>query len=393
LLLLVLIPDERSMTVDVRYYLDVASAIFDGDQVSGWEYPPLAVALTLAPLLLGLSDFSSYLLGFACLCLVLDFLTVRALGVVGRGDLRGVWLWIAGVPLLGLISITRIDMAACCAAAAGVAALERRHSRRAGAFVALGAAVKVWPGLFFLMARPLRFRPALVGAGAALASSVLVGALLFTDHGTRFVTYQADRGIQVESLPALPLLWAHTLGLATYESHFDFGSQQLHGPGVGIVAVASTVLSGVVTVLCIVAAWRRQGRGDGRWVDLAAVAVTALVLVNKVLSTQYLLWVLVMVALVTAADKRFRPPVLATMLALVLSHLVFPYLYRALIDLEPVPVVALTLRDGCLFFVLATLVRHARQEAKNPQSGEQATRGFTRERRPWRNSLDRQARG
>ena len=57
----------------------------------------------------------------------------------------------------------------------------------------------------------------------------------------------------------------------------------------------------------------------------------------------------------------------------------FPYLYRALIDLEPVPVVALTLRDGCLLFVLAALVRHARQEAKNPQSGELATRGVTRE--------------
>ena len=197
--------------------------------------------------------------------------------------------------------------------------LERRHSRRAGTLVALGAAIKVWPGFFSSPGTPTPLPAALVGAGAVLASSVLVGALLFTDHGTRFVTYQADRGIQVESLPALPLLWAHTLGLATYESHFDFGSQQRPWARCWDRGRSFDRL-GVVTLLCIVAAWRRQGRGDGRWVDLAAVAVTALVLANKVLSTQYLLWVLVMVALVTAADKRFRPPVVATMLALVLSH-------------------------------------------------------------------------
>ena len=147
MLLLVAVPAERDMTVDVRYYLDVATRLLHGQDIGDWEYPVVSLVVVVAPLLLGLSDPSSYLVGFAGLTIVLDFFTFICIASMPGPDgvRRGAWLWVAGPPLLGLVSITRLDLAACAATAGAARLLVGSHSRWSGALLGLGAAIKVWP--------------------------------------------------------------------------------------------------------------------------------------------------------------------------------------------------------------------------------------------------------
>ncbi len=370
LLLLIIVPAERNMTVDVRYYLDAATNLLAGHEVSDWEYPFLALVVVLAPALFGFSDPSSYLVGFACISLVLDFLTYVSIVGSTRHSQQpgGAWLWVAGPPLLGLISITRLDLASCCAAAAGTRlVITGRHPRLAGALLAVGAAIKVWPAFVLVVGLALTRRIQLaVGAAAVGALTVItVFAFGWGSMLTGFVTYQIDRGVQIESVAALPLLWLEQMGVANYTTDFDFGAQQVYGPFVGSITWLMSAGFALGAVALAVLNGRRPPPRDPieHLLLMATAVVLVLILTNKALSPQYLLWVLVMTALLGAVSNRLDARVTAPLLgALVLSHLLFPYLYADLLRFELLPLVVITARDVLLIAVLFGLIRLIRSE-------------------------------
>jgi hypothetical protein len=130
--------------------------------------------------------------------------------------------------------------------------------------------------------------------------------------------------LQIESLGAGLLLAARQafgLDLTMESSH---GSQNLAGGAADSLAVVTTLLQ----VAAVVAIWVWYARGPAdrdRLLRACAAAVCAFVAFGKVLSPQFLIWLIPLVVLVRGRRGLLASGVLAA--ALVLTQLWFPYRY------------------------------------------------------------------
>jgi hypothetical protein len=79
----------------------------------------------------------------------------------------------------------------------------------------------------------------------------------------------------------------------------------------------------------------------------SVVALGVLVVVNKVFSAQYVLWVL---ALACLLPRRTLPLTLAVA---ALTSLLFPFLYTELVDLRAAGILELAVRNGLLIALVA----------------------------------------
>jgi hypothetical protein len=166
---------------------------------------------------------------------------------------------------------------------------------------------------------------------------------------------QASRPLQIESLGAGFLLAAHHVfgtGLTMESSH---GSQNLVGTAPDILAVSQTV----VQAAALLATWILFARGPAtpsRLLLGSAAALVAFVSLGKVLSPQFLVWLIPVIPLVAGRRGLTASALLAA--ALVLTQLWFPYRYWELAlhfgTLESWLVLA---RDLVLVALLALLVR------------------------------------
>jgi hypothetical protein len=168
-----------------------------------------------------------------------------------------------------------------------------------------------------------------VVAFVAVAAACFLPFAVLAPHGLRAMfADQLDRPLQVESLGSAVLMAAQHLGmrpLSTIDSH---GGQALSGRGAGLAADVSTVLEiAAVVAVWIVFARRRRPLGEQALVA-AAATVCALVAFDKVLSPQYLIWLVPFVALVRGWSGVAAGGLLV--LALALTQAWFPTHYWSL---------------------------------------------------------------
>ncbi|MBK5307834.1 MAG: DUF2029 domain-containing protein [Frankiaceae bacterium] len=324
-----------------------------------WEYPVGAVLVVVLPALL---TGVSYQLGFVGLMLATDAVLLLALLLIGlrTGRLGGAWLWCAAVPLLGPVAVARYDVIPTLAAVAGLG-LAPVMPFASGVVLALGGSLKLWPLLLLPLTALLLPGARRAAVGAAVALLVVVGvATSFGGAGQllSFLTYQRDRGLEIESLPALPLLLAHLHGNDSVQVFFGFGSYQIDGPYADLLRQISSV--GLVVVLAgvtlLVVRARRAKPDLDTVVVLAAVLVAGLLCVNKVLSAQYPLWLAGLIALGLCTRQRTLLPAVPLLCALlVLTQLVYPLLILDITAVQARGVVVLALRDAVLLALTAQL--------------------------------------
>jgi hypothetical protein len=359
---------------DTTYYAHWAHGTLTGTRIPyrdfAWEYPPVALPAMLLPGLYaplmsdGRDDAYLWLYG---LCWVAAMLLVDAwiLGSLVRRTAAGarppaVTVWVWGLPLLGALSWARYDLLPAATAAAALLASGAGESGRAGALSGLGAGLKLWPSLLAPLqvgrreAGTALVRAAAVVGATAAATFAVTGSTGFT----QVLSYQSRRGLQCESLAALPFLWLRHLHVAHYRARFRFGAWEVTGAHIGAVtAVTTTALVAGLVVLAL-NHWRLLRRGpDASSVALTSMAVMLLVLVtNKVFSPQYLLWVIAVLAAACVLDpvtwRPFVPPVL---LACALTDVAFPWFYSDVTGTSGwVGLLALTARD----LVVVAIVGH-----------------------------------
>jgi hypothetical protein len=190
-----------------------------------------------------------------------------------------------------------------------------------------------------------RGRAASVAAGVAVVVAAFVPFALVAPHGLWASLHgQASRPLQVESLGAAFLTTFGHPQVVT--SH---GSQNLVGhDAVGRALTALAAAS-------LVALWVAFGRGAAspeRLVRYAAAAVCAFVAVDRVLSPQYLLWLIPLVPLVRGARGVVATLVLTA--ACALTQVWFPRRYFEYVDTFHLAGVVLA-RDLLLVALLAVL--------------------------------------
>ncbi|WP_454320913.1 glycosyltransferase 87 family protein [Streptomyces phaeoluteigriseus] len=327
------------VSVIYRGWYDVLSTgTFPVDDVT-WQYPPAAALAILSP---GLLPFLDYASAFFVLAFLADLVVLVLLLRAGRSP-RGAWVWVTGVPLLGPTVYARYDLMVTAVAVAALLA-GVRHPRVMGALVGLGALLKVWP--FLLLAGAVRRRTwgaaaVTVGALSALFAAAAPGAFAF-------LSFQRDRGTEVESLGALVFHVARHCGWSG-EVLLHYGSVEFLGPHVEVVSDAALALA--VAACGWLVLWRlRAGRfAPHTPADAAFTAVLLFTTTSRVISPQYLVWLVGLAAVCRCfRDSRMGPPTALVLAASLVTVLEFPVWFGHVVASDPLGLALLFLRNGLL---------------------------------------------
>jgi hypothetical protein len=331
------------------------------------EYPPGALPLFLLPTLAGDSE-PAYFWGFAWVMAVAGgigvLLTAATLRLLGRGPrtTRRILVLLAVSPVvLGGVLLTRFDLVPAVLVAAGTLAVVSSRPRWAALALGAGAAVKWYPLalLPLLAAWTWRRKGAREGAVACVLGlgvvvlAYLPFALLAPGDVTASVWRQLTRPLQIETLGAGVLVLvdeALSTGVSVELSH---GSHNLEGDAAFAVATASSLVSLVAAVVVLAAFARGRPTGE-RLTRYVAAVLLALVAFGKVLSPQFLVWLLFPLALVggrrgVAAGACFAAAAVATAIW-------FPWLYFELPRERDPLVASLVVLRGVALVVAFVLV-------------------------------------
>lgn len=318
-----------------------------------WQYPPAAALAVLSPALL---PFLGYVSAFFALSLVCDAAVYGLLVYAGRRpgkSPKGAWVWVAGVPLLGPTAYARYDLMVTAVAVAALFAAARRP-RLAGALAGFGALLKVWPLLLLAGMRPGSATRRSWTAAAATGAGLLLLATAAMPGALAFLGFQRDRGTEIESLGALAFHAARHFGWDG-QVRLNYGSVEFLGPYVPLVSAAALVLT--VLGFCWLLVWRLRAREftAAAPADAAVTAVLLFVTTSRVISPQYLIWLVGL----TAASLTFRSSRMALPGCLVLAatgvtFLEFPVWFEHVVASDPRGVAVLAVRNALL--VAATLV-------------------------------------
>src|SRR5215211_595983 len=175
-------------------------------------------------------------------------------------------------------------------------ALGGRYVLLAYASLGFGAAVKLIPALATLPLATLR-KGAARGYVAFFAVLLLFFAppLMLASEGLiKSFVYQADRGLQVESLAASVLL---KLGRVS-RIGFGHGAYEVRGPDVEFVSSLSFPITAVLLVITALVMYREYRLGYlklEQYPRYAAALILAYMLGSRVLSPQFMLWLLPLV--------------------------------------------------------------------------------------------------
>ncbi|MCI3244707.1 glycosyltransferase family 87 protein [Streptomyces spinosisporus] len=308
-----------------------------------WQYPPAAALPVLSPALLG---FLSYAQAFFVLAFLADLVVLLLLlyaGLRPGKTLRGTWVWVAGVPLLGPTVYARYDVMVTAVAVAGLLA-GARHPRVMGVLVGFGAMLKVWPALLVLGARK---RGAWGWAGGTVAAlAVLFAATM--PGAFAFLTFQRDRGTEVESLGSLVFHVARHFGW-NGRVLLNYGSVEFLGPYVTLVSSAALFLTGVAFGWLLL--WRLMATRflPNTLADAAFVTVLMFTATSRVISPQYMVWLLGAAAVCMCfRSSRMGLPVGLVLAAALMTVLEFPVWFEHVVASDTLGITLLVLRNGLL---------------------------------------------
>jgi hypothetical protein len=281
------------------------------------EYPPLALApftLTLFPA--GAGPFVAFGLWMGGVAALIYMMLVR--GWSRRAAISfGVYLLVGAVS----VALSRYDLVPVAFTVAAWLAAERKRFTLAYALLAVGVLLKLYPLFLFPVFAIAHWRSlqshvdedsktpsasrwrtlwhvalSLAGPLTIMLLGFGIVALRDPQGALSAITFAQSRLIEVESIPAT-LLWAGTaLGFPAYRvfSYAYNYSGALDAPlGLG---------SLVALALGLLWVYWRMGRGALKLPQATLAALCVVLVANKVLSAQYLLWILPFVAVVYELD-------------------------------------------------------------------------------------------
>lgn len=274
-----------------------------------WQYPPGAAFLMLIPRLSG----GSYGISFVVLMLAFDALGFWLMTRFAKEERRdaGVWVWLLAMPLLFSLPVLRFDLVPTVIAIAALLVIHKRPGWF-GALAGAGGMVKVWP-LFVLFGEWDRQR-LLRSLGAALAVIALVFAVSEIAFGDSFgfLSNQGGRGLQVEAVAASPWELRQVITDKPAPIAERAGTNEIATATADAVARALDVAA--IAVFAAAGFWwwlRRREISRGRTDltdpslsrDFVFTVVLLFVVVSRVLSPQYMIWLVGLSAVVLSSER------------------------------------------------------------------------------------------
>ena len=362
--------------IDTPVYQRYGNAIADGKvpyRDFAVEYPPGALPVFALP---GLAEpgrnqevSTGFRRSFETLMWLCGAAALAAMAVVLRTLRRStvnVWaaLCLAAIAplLLGSVILSRFDLWPAALVAAALAALVSGRLRLGHALLGLGVAAKLYPAVFVPLAVAFVWKRAgrrealtCLALGLGVVAAVFAPFVILSPGGVwQSLSVQLTRPLQVESLGSALLLVGHHVFGVGVTGETSHGSQNLAGSAADWLALLSTVLQAGV-LIWIWAAFAR-GRGDAEaLVRSTAAALCAFIAFGKVLSPQFMIWLIPIVPLVRGRRGLGASALLGV--ALVLTQIWFPFRYfRLSLNFEAGLSWVLLARDLTLVALVAMLV-------------------------------------
>jgi hypothetical protein len=340
------------------------------------EYPPGALPAFVVPAV-GKPSFSLYNREFQVLVALIGLgalaamaWTLRLLRASPERTAAALGFFALAPLVLGSVILYRYDLLPAALTVAGLAAV-LAGSRRLG-FAALGFAIaaKAFPAVvlppavaYVWRTRGRREALACLGVAVALVAVAVIPFLAVAPHGFwESLRGQATRPLQIESLGSAVLLAAHHVGGLALTMVSSHGSQNLGG------SLPRTVgaVSSLVAAAALIATWVAAARGPAtpeRLVRFAAASLAAFVAFQKVLSPQFLIWLIPLVPLVRGRRGLGASALLG--LALLLTQVWFPIRYWELVRFEAFPSWVVLARDLVLVALFVVLSAPARAPTRS----------------------------
>ena len=345
---------KHDQILDTPGYQRYGNAIADGKvpyRDFNVEYPPGALPMFALPGLAEPGEGQDVSPGFRrtfetlmWLCGAASLAAMAVVLAVLRRRPAAVWSalgFAALAPLaLGSVYLSRFDLWPAALAVAGIAALVAGRLRVGHGVLGLGAAAKLYPGVLIPLALAYAWkragrREALVCLALAVGVPLLIFLpfVILSPGGVwHSFSVQLTRPLQVESIGAALLLAAHHAFGVDVTGETSHGSQNLAGNGADALAIGASVVQLAVLLWIFVAFARGSGSRESL-VRYSAAAVCAFVALGKVLSPQFLIWLVPLVPLVRGRRGLWASALLGV--ALVLTQLWFPFRYfRLALDFE-----------------------------------------------------------
>jgi hypothetical protein len=360
------------------------------------EYPPLA----LVPFTFTLSPFSGirYYWAFAFwtgIIVCLSYLWLARAASHRKALVYALYLLVGAMATL----LMRYDLLPALTTLGALMLTERKRYAWAYTLLAAGVLLKLYPAFLVPVVMAAQWRDSLAERSAPSdspkqaeqttlwqrAQPLLKGVWLFVliialgfgvpiafnaPQATSVFSYNLTRPIQLESVPA-SLLWLGTFIGFPAQGVISFGSLNLVGALSDPLKLLSLAGLAGGSLLVYWRVWR--GRLSPGQAFLAAIGI--LLICNKVLSPQYFMWVLPLVAYVLGLD-------LLWLLICFLTTLIYPFLYHVYFHLgheitNPVLLWTIAIRNALLVVAVLRAVQGKAAWPGLPQTAlKHKTRGF-----------------
>jgi uncharacterized membrane protein len=352
-------------------YFDFASSVLEGNvpyRDFDLEYPPLSLLFFVLPGLIA-SNYTDFAILYQIEVLVFSLIGAYLIYDIARRIGEAPWKLLAiytlSILAVGPIIGQQYDIFPAVMVLAALYFFWLGKHKVSWALLALGTLTKVYPVVIapiFLIyyLRNRQYREIRNGVLVFAVISLVVALpflILGSDSILSMVSYHSERGIQIESTYASLLLVADKLGLMTVELVFDFGSWNLDSFAANVLAGLSTW---ILLIFLLLSYWFiykqvRLGEDPHTRSGLFSLLVIGVTLItSKVFSPQYLIW---LVPLIPLVFNRWRYPVLITFVAIgLLTYIIFPHNYAALLELDTGVIGVLVLRNVLIVFLMALTV-------------------------------------
>ncbi len=306
-----------------------------------FQYPPYILAWFYLPALVG--SLQAFQVLFGVQLLVLDGAVKAMLLVEGAKWHKGrrfivPFLVFMGAGLLQhYLYLKRFDLVPAALTFLAVSFATHDAFRSAGVMLAIGAATKLYPMLLVPVILVVAWRRGKADEFvlALLVALVPLALLSIWMPWWNFAALHEARGLQVESLYAAALWLGHYAGGAAVWVPAKASYEVQGGLADTLLPIAKVILVATTLASVALASWRAKddaARHPGRLARLCLLPLLAFVAFNFVLSPQYLIWLMGLVALATL--EAWTWPLIAACVACALTPIIFPSpTYRSGLDL------------------------------------------------------------
>ena len=318
-----------------------------------WVYPWVAIVpMWLANAVTPGALLWPWLIGCALLHLGIA-LTITYRSSSGRAYFA-MYFWLAGLIMLGPVSISRLDTVSVSLAVIAVYLLSRGSEATAAIWLSIATWIKVWPiaalsALFVAVKQKTNVAVVLVSTNAAI---LLIGFVLGADASiVSFLTGQTGRGIQVEAPIAAFWLWPAVFGDTNFGVQYsaEMMTFEVFGANLEVFAnLMSLVQLGALAITFALGylAFRKGANPKDIFFWTSFTGILDLIVFNKVGSPQYMAWLAVPIVYgILVGLERIQWVAVSVLALSALTWLIYPVLYNGLLQNGFGETLALTIRN------------------------------------------------